>query len=426
MRKNYAVDIHQADFVKAVYYDELRRFDKTTKGEMKSIDPTYYEKEKTKFLSELIDRADSHLHASIGHLSKGRNKRIILVMDNADQRNFEIQQEAFLIAQELAATRNLIVFIALRPSTFYQSKTTGALSGYQHKLLTISPPPADEVVQKRLSFAVRVAEGKVAPAALANIRLKLGSVVLFYNATLRSIRNNESIRFFLSNITGGNTRTVIELITGFFGSPNVDSQKIVRIEESTGSYKVPLHEFTKHALLGEYAYFNAQSSLVACNLFDVSIADPREHFLSSLLISYLGSSSGVLDNDGFASGERILEEMRKFRFSDDQTRSALRRLATKRLIETPHEHYREIPVAEKTPAESFYYRVTSSGLYHVRFWTGSFSFLDAVSTETPIFDQDKRDQIASISSSFEISDRYRKAILFREYLEAQWHIADIM
>src|SRR4029077_19945247 len=122
-------------------------------------------------------------------------------------------------------------FVALRPSTFYQSKMTGALSGYQNKLLTISPPPADEVIQKRLTFAVRVAEGKVAPAALSQIRLELGNVVAFLQATLRSIRTSDVIRAFLSNITGGNTRAVIELITGFCGSPNVDSKKIVRIEQ---------------------------------------------------------------------------------------------------------------------------------------------------------------------------------------------------
>ncbi len=169
------------------------------------------------------------------------------------------------------------MFVALRPSTFYQSKLMGVLSGYQNRVLTIAPPPADEVLQRRIAFAVRVAEGKIAPEALTRIRLNVSSIVLFLIATLRSIRDNEMIQLFLGNITGGNTRLVIELVTGFCGSPNVDSEKIVRIEESDGNYKVPLHEFTKHALLGEYAYFNAQPSLVACNIFDVSIADPREH-----------------------------------------------------------------------------------------------------------------------------------------------------
>lgn len=268
----------------------LQIFDRRVKGAPKSIDPLGYEKERVAFLAELVARRDTHLHAALGHLSRGRKKQIVLVMDNADQRSFAIQQDAFLIAQELAATRNLLVFVALRPSTFIQSKMTGALSGYQHKILTISPPPADEVVQRRLTFAVRVAEGQVEHASLSGIRLQLSNIVPFFKATLRSIRTNDDIRLFLSNIAGGNTRGVIELITSFFGSPNVDSRKIVRIEQDQGNYRVPIHEFTKHALLGEYAYFNAQSSLVACNIFDVSTADPREHFLAGLLVAYLSSN----------------------------------------------------------------------------------------------------------------------------------------
>jgi hypothetical protein len=155
------------------------------------------------FLQEKVDRKDSHLQAALGHLARGRGKQIILVMDNADQRRFEVQQEAFLIAQELASSRNLLVFVALRPSTFYQSKTTGALSGYQNKVLVIAPPPADEVLERRITFALRVAEGKISPAALTGIRLRLNSVASFLKAVLRSIKTNESIRQFLGNITGG-------------------------------------------------------------------------------------------------------------------------------------------------------------------------------------------------------------------------------
>ena len=295
LREVYGVDIDSAAFADAVHYEEMNRFDKGVKGRLKTIDPTAYQKEKVEFISELLANRSGHLHAAIGHLSRGRGKRIILVIDNADQRSIGVQQEAFLIAQELAASRNLLVFVALRPSTFYSSKTTGALSAYQNKIFTISPPPADEVVVKRLAFAVRVAEGKVAPASLSNIRLQLSSVIHFLEATLRSIRQNPDIRRFLSNISGGNTRSVIELITAFVGSPNVDSKKVVDIEARTGRYVVPLHEFTKHALLGDYAYYNSQSSLVACNIFDVGMADPREHFLVSVVISYLSSNIGIRD-----------------------------------------------------------------------------------------------------------------------------------
>lgn len=424
LKTKYSIDIDAADFARAIYYRELSDFDSSVKGNLRNIDPAAYERERIEFIASKVARRDAHLQAALGHLAHGRKKQIILVLDNADQRNFDVQQETFLIAQEFAATRNMLVFVALRPSTFYMSKTTGSLSAYQNKILTISPPPADEVVRKRILFAIRVAQGEVAPAALPGIRLKLGSVVSFLNATARSIKSNDSIRQFLSNITGGNTRSVVELITGFFGSPNVNSEKIVELEERTHNYKIPLHEFTKHALLGEYAYFNAQSSQVACNVFDVTTADPREHFLASLVIAYISSNIGTVDNDGFISGRAIFSEMTRHGFIEEQVAKALQVLARKRLIETPHAHYREIPVGDEEHADQFHYRATSIGIYHVRFWAGSFAFLDAVSTDTPIFDAASRDEISRLASSFAIIDRYRKACRFRDYLESQWHLAN--
>ena len=425
LREVYGVDIDSAAFADAVYYEEMSRFDKGVKGRLKTIDPSAYQKERVEFLSELLSNRSGHLHAAIGHLSRGRGKRIILVIDNADQRNISVQQEAFLIAQELAASRNILVFVALRPSTFYSSKMTGALSAYQNKIFTISPPPADEVVLKRLAFAVRVAEGKVAPASLSNIRLQLSSVIHFLEATLRSIRQNPDIRRFLSNISGGNTRSVIELITAFVGSPNVDSKKIVDIEARTGRYVVPLHEFTKHALLGDYAYYNSQSSLVACNIFDVGMADPREHFMISVVISYLSSNIGIRDGDGYLSGTALLSELKRYGFLEDQALGALRRAATKKLIETPHAHFRELVVSEEESPKNFHYRATSVGIYHVRYWTGEFAFLDATSIDTPIFDQDVREYISKRVGSFDIERRFERSKKFKSYLLKYWYQSNI-
>lgn len=402
LRENYGVKITESEFVENVYKDELKEFEASPEGQLRGISEEKYQSARIEYLMARIRRADEHMKAALAYLVKSKGKQIIVVIDNADQREFATQQEAFLIAQELASYRTVLVFIALRPSTFYQSKLTGALSGYQNQVLTISPPPADEVIRKRISFAVRVAEGKAAPAKLEGIGLNLGNIATFLKVTLRSIRASTKIQAFLSNITGGNTRMVIELMSSFCGSPNVESERIVSIERESGTYQVPLHEFTKHALLGEYSHFNALSSLVACNVFDISKADPREHFLCCLVISFASSPMGIKDNDGFVRGERIINEMLRNGFSEDQTRHALERLARKRLLETPHGHYREVEVTERTDIDQFPYRATSTGLYHVRHWIGDFSFLDATSIDTPIFDINSRGIVFKNAESFNI------------------------
>lgn len=424
LRDRYNININSSAFCDRLYARDIRDFDDSNDGRLKGISPVDYEKAKIAHIGKLISQADLHLQRAIEHISKDMDLQLMIVLDNADQRRFEIQQDTFLIAQELAATRSALIFVALRPATFFQSKLSGALSGYQNRVLTIAPPPADEVIRKRIAFAVRVAEGRAAPAALRNVELNLASIVSFLTATLRSIKSNPQIQSFLSNITGGNTRLVIELFTSFCGSPNVESERIVRIENEEHNYTVPLHEFTKHALLGEYAYYNPLSSYVACNVFDVTTADPNEHFLCALAVAYLTSSLGVKDSDGFVLGASIISEMMRLGFTEDQTRLGLRRLALRRLIETPHGHYRELSVPADERPDTYYFRATSIGAYHIRYWIGSFSFLDAVSIDTPIFDEAARDVIIGRVNSNVINDRHLKTVTFRDYLLSKWQIAN--
>jgi GTPase SAR1 family protein len=425
LKHDYHVDIEDAVFVDSVYHEELKAFDRGIYGRLKRQDPIEYERKRTEFLADKIKASDLHLRASLCHLAHGRKKQIVIVIDNTDQRSFEIQQEAFLIAQELASLKQIIVFISIRPSTFYKSKVGGTLAGYQNRVLTVNPAPAHEIIKRRISFAVRVAEGKIAPSSLEGIKLNLTNIVLFLKATLRSVEGNPDIQVFLSNISGGNTRAVIELITSFCGSPNVDSEKIVRIEKRNKNYRAPLHEFAKHALLGEFAYYNPQSSLFACNVYDVSTADSREHFVCALILSFLDSPASLRDHDGFVKGKGIVDEIMGFAFSDAQVRFAIRRLAERRLIETPHGEFREVLVDETEPPDGYHFRLTSIGSYHIRFWSGTFAFLDAVSIDTPIFDIAKREVIFDKAASFDIRDRFAKAELFRQYLLEQWYLAAI-
>ncbi len=419
-KEKYGFNISANATAEDIYKNALAEFDESPEGQLREFSEERYRLARVEFLVDKLKRSDEHLKAALDYLVRVKGRQVIVVIDNADQRDFATQQEAFLIAQELAAYRTVLVFVALRPSTFYQSKLTGALSGYQNQVLTISPPPADEVIRKRISFALRVAEGQIAPAALEGVELNLTNIVTFLKVTLRSIRASSKIRSFLSNITGGNTRLVIELMSSFCGSPNVESERIVTIERETGAYQVPLHEFTKHALLGEYAHFNALSSLVACNVFDVSAADPREHFLCSLIIAYISSPMGIKDNDGFVRGDLIIREMLRNGFRDEQTRHALERLAKKRLIETPHGQYREVGVGDNVLPDQFPFRATSIGLYHIRHWIGDFAFLDATCTDTPIFDVHARGTIFRLAETFNISERYERAVHFRAYLESRW------
>ena len=390
----YKVDVRENNFVRGVYDSELRRFRGSFKGTIYRHNKTRLDEEIVLHLDGLVDNKSEHLRRSIEHIALARKRQVIIIIDNADQRSLEVQQSAFLIAHEFSSGWNSLVFIAVRPQTFYQSKRAGAFAAYPHKVFTILPPRPELVIEKRLIFALKIAEGNVSSDMLRGVRLNLSGIAAFIRVLLRSISRNRELTEILSNITGGNIRAVVEFVTRFIGSPNVEAEKIVRLQARSDDYIIPIHEFSKAAILGDYSHYVSDSSL-AMNMFDVQSADRKEHFLVPLIVSYLKSSAAAKDRDGFTTTSAIVSEMQTWGFLPAQTENSLRRLTNKRLIET---------VARVTFEEDLLgiigempdgFRVTSIGAYHIGRWLGDFAYLDAMVSDTPVFDTDTHDRMAA-------------------------------
>lgn len=417
--ESHGVDIENDAFVRGVYHGDLLRFERGIYGPLKAASPAQFLEHEIEKLSELISDRASHLKACIQHLSAGRRKQVVLCIDNADQRTFEDQQAAFLAAQEFAANWRALVLVSIRPKTYFASRNAGSASAYPQRVLAISPPRIDEVLDRRLRFSLELAEGRLPLENLDGVSIRLDSLATFLKALLYSLQHNRELAELLGNITGGNIREVLELVKGFIGSPNVDSAKIVRIMETDGKYVIPLHEFTKQALLGEYSHYDARSS-IAFNLFDLRYPDYKEHFLSSIIVAFLNSDSPARTHDGFVPCERIIEELQDFGFVVDQVEHALRRLTNKKLIEATERVTFDEGLQGLVGEMPSAFRVTTIGVYHVTKWAPSFAYLDAMIVDTPILDEAIRSSVTSRIRSFSISDRYARAVDFRNYLSKAW------
>lgn len=415
----YKIDITESAFVRSVYKGDIKRFDKTVWGELKENKPDKYEDKVREMLAGKQANRAEHLRAAVEYLARERRKQIIIALDNADQRNSAIQQEAFVIAQNLAADWRATVFISVRPRTFYLSKRSGALSAYPHRVFTIAPPRVDEAIEKRLIFALGIAEGKIQLERLNSISFRLGNIATFINLLLRSIERFDDVKIFLENITGGNVRELIQFLAGMFGNPNVDIIGAVRALEETGDYLFPVHEFWKVALKGEYQYFDPERVLAA-NLFDVHTDDPREHFLLPLMLGLLDENAPRRSAEGFVDFSVITSELQSYGFKPWVIEAAARRANNKKLIEGPDRItfeededgvYGVIPTA---------FKLSTVGAYHLRVWLASFSYLDAVCVDTPIFDAAVTDQLRPSIRSHSLAERYGRAVRFRDYLGAVW------
>jgi hypothetical protein len=235
-----------------------------------------------------------------------------------------------------------------------------------------------------------------------------------------SLRENKSLLEFIVNVSGGNVRVAIELISKFLGNPNIESEKIVKIFEQEGAYRIPIHEFSKVGLLGEYAHFQEEASL-ASNVFAVFHSDQREHFLSILLIGYLAWAPNVESaEDGFVNTAAIIKEMQNNKFALGQINYHLQRLTRKKLIESTGRRTFEDDEQSKGVEFPEAFRVTSLGVYHLRRWVSDFSFIETMVFDTPIFDAELRGRLSAQINDEKLFARYVRAKRFRAYLDGVW------
>ncbi|HAB51782.1 MAG TPA: hypothetical protein DCE80_06370 [Ignavibacteriales bacterium] len=408
--RDYGVDIEDDGFVRGTYDSELQKLRKSIyKKYFESDDPKSLEVE-IGFLEKKLDDSTNHLKNSLLHISKARQKQIIIFIDNCDQRDDETQQTAFLIAQEFAEHWPATVFLTLRPETFHRSMKLGALSGYHPKAFTISPPRIDEVIEKRLAFAQKITRGEI-PLRNISITTTFSKLDSLLQVLLISFKNNIQLIEFVDNLAYGNVRQAIELAKNFLGSGHVDTNKIIKIFDDSGSYTIPLHEFLRAVIYGDTNHYDPQTSLIV-NLFDVQYHDKREHFLLSILLGILNSYISTRKNDGYLETSKVFSQLQEFEYTLEQIDLAINFSLTKKLIETSGKG--SLIESRKYPSML---RVTTKGVYHSTHLIRLFTYIDAIIVDTPIFDSEYR---GALQDAYHITDRLYRAEKFVDYLDEAW------
>ena len=413
----YDIDIYQDEFVRGVYHGEVLKFQKSIYGRLRESDPHTYLIEEIKHLENLIKNKSQHLKSCFDHITKGWKRQIIIFMDNVDQRDEQIQEDAFFIANEIASSWPAVVFTTLRPSTYTKSKRIGALTGYHPKAFTISPPRIDEVISKRLSFALRIASGELhANEITRGFAIKLQTLTQFIEILQYSFNQNNELIEFVDNICNGNVRKAIEYLTIFIGSGHINAQKILErdIENSNvrNRYLISIHEFVRAIIYREhFDYFPDETDIA--NLFDVS-QEEREHFLMPMFLDYLLRYSNK-GQDGFLHTNDLIEVFQDNGFKLNQIEFCILKSIYKGLVET--EARKILNIGDALPQAC---RITTAGAYHLQKLVPTFVYIDAIVVDVPIFNEISRSLIKEENA---ITERLKRAIIFCDYLDLVWDTA---
>lgn len=405
----YEIDIFERNFIHGVYHFDLDRFEQGLYSDLKDTNPEKYKEAEIRFLEERTQNKEQHLFRSIDHITNGQRKQVVLFIDNADQRDFDVQQQAFLAAQGISKNTDANVFVSLRPETFHESVKSGALSGYHPKAFTISPPRIDIVIQKRLEYALRITGGEI--KVDRSISLELGNLDVIIRAFMHSLDANDDLLELIDNISGGNVRLALDLVKGFFGSGHVDTYKIVEILNKQRAYVIPVHEFLRAIIYRDNEKYDPSRSPIA-NIFDVSTASPKEHFLLPSILAYL-QKEAIENKEGFVESVSVYNHAQSLGFTPEQIDGAFLRASAHKLIEfsgrrNPSE-FEQIPPA---------IRITTSGAYQVKKLCQMFTYIDAIIVDLPIFDDDLREKTLNVEY---IRERINRAKPILDYFDETWN-----
>lgn len=406
LRDTYDINIRERRFVRAAYNREINQFKQEVAGYLEDEDPAEFRRRELAMLEKHINDGPAHLRRSLEHIRGTSQRSPLVILDNIDQRPKEFQERVFLIGQSLAETWPGTVFISLRPTTFFESRSSGSLAAYQPRMFTIAPARTDQVILKRLLFArTKIDEASVENVFPHGLSIDSSDLSAYMDVLIRAFETNDELKELIDNLSGGNLRTALMFLYAFVGSGYVSTKRVLEVADRGGLYSVPMHEFLRAIIFGDHEHFQPNASAI-CNLFDVSENDGREHFLLASVLAHvqrLGESAG---RDGFVPLDEIYDFTQGLGFSQEQTGKQLERALAKRLLESSSGESNSAPC-----------RVTTNGSYTYRNLIQRFVYVDAMIVDTPIIDAGFRRQIQNVTTIF---DRLDRACIFREYLDNEW------
>jgi hypothetical protein len=410
LAESYNIDIYDNSLVRAIYKKDLKRFENGIYGSLRTSDPDEYKRQELRTLQQSIDNTSEHLRRAMKFLQGSRHKYFLVVLDNVDQRPTEFQEQVFLISQSLAQQWPATVFVALRPSTFYESKSSGSLAAYQPRVFTVAPARIDDVLLLRLKFARKqlVETGKL-QSFPKGLTLDSTSLVSYMDVLIKAFQEDDRLKELLDNMSGGNIRQALGFVATFVGSGYVRTKRILSIAAEGGTYNVPMHEFIRAIMYGDQEYYDASKSPIL-NVFDISRSDGREHFLLLAILNLVQRLGQTAGQKGYVSGEILYQRLHELGFDAGQVENQMTRAISGKLIDDSPDGI----------AASF--RIRTVGAYMCQKMPTWFAYVDAVVIDTPVVDLAARREIEDVQG---VIDRLNRGELFRKYLDTQWLSAEI-
>ena len=410
--EEHSIDIHANNLVRGFLHIELQRFKNSFEASQHEVGSPGYKAAETAFLNRLKQNPHEYLAKVFNHLRRGQGTSIAVFLDNLDRRTDEIQEEAFLRASAMARDWSALVFVCLRPGTFYRSSHFGVLDSVEPRLIHIESPKTRTLVSKRMRFASLIAAGiasssrtqKGAPFS-AGVSVALPRVAEFLKVVEQSFLRQPDLCELFDAVSNNNARELLGYLIQVIRSGHLNTEKILQKINESENYLIPVHEALRALIFKDSWHYDPEVSAFV-NLFDTERADPAEHFSRLLILDYLQKKTPIHPHYGYASIAEIEQYMFQNGYSSQHIDTSLRFLFEKGYLES------KIPVEAWGPNVDLL-RVAARGKYCVASLVKTFTYVDAVIVDTPIIDEAYRSKIYDVNP---ISARLERCEHFLGYL----------
>ncbi len=148
-------ELYSLKVLKRIYYTEIQRNDDSIWKYAKEHDEPLYNQLLSRFLDESKNKKTKHFELLSKYLIRERRKRLIIIIDNADQYDEPIQKSLFVFAHSLIKTALCGIVISLREGFYFRWHNSPPFDAYESNVYHISAPNYGEVLQKRIDFAIK-------------------------------------------------------------------------------------------------------------------------------------------------------------------------------------------------------------------------------------------------------------------------------
>jgi len=407
------------NILKSIYRDLVLKEEKGLLQPIANTDKAQFEIKISEKINEWRSNKDTHIGRLIHYLAKHHGIKVVLVFDNADQKNMIFQTKVYEYVNMLTLRHKCLAIISLREESFWQASRVGIFDAYHTHIYHLRTPRFKDLLEKRLDYALnklKIEKGEYF-TSFGAFRVKISDLQAFLEMVISSIlvhAKGAEILKFLECLACGNMRIALGMFKSFLTSGHTKIDIYISNFLATGSqYTIPLHEFAASVMMQDLRYYSESRNNIIINLFALAKGINSSHFTRLRLLSILSENKSKSSpvGKGYYKIDDIFNDFNKLNYDKSYLEEHILSLLRQNLIETDNNVRTSI-------SDASYLKITACGEYYLTNLCLTFMYLDIIITDIPIRSEEHYNKIELIYKNEIAKERTTNKRLINRRLEA--------